>query len=129
MIQEKNAEINFENLPTVIADDIQMLQVFQNLVTNAIKYNNSGKPVIKITSAAKGNFFQVSVFDNGVGIPEEAREKVFEMFSRVENASGADGTGIGLSTVKSIIEKMKGKIWIEENQPHGSVFQILLPVK
>ena len=64
-----------------------------------------------------------------MGIPEEAREKVFEMFSRVENASGADGTGIGLSTVKSIIEKMKGRIWVEGNEPQGSIFKILLPLK
>ena len=129
LIAEKNAEVSFENLPMLMADDIQMLQVFQNLVTNAIKYNSSGKPTINISSEAKGNFFQISVADNGVGIPEEAREKVFEMFSRVENASGADGTGIGLSTVKSIVEKMRGKIWIEENEPQGSVFQILLPAK
>ncbi len=129
LIAEKNAEVTFESLPVLMADDIQMLQVFQNLVTNAVKYNNSAKPVIRISSQAKGGFFQISVADNGVGIPEEAREKVFEMFSRVENASGADGTGIGLSTVKSIIEKMKGKIWVEENEPAGSVFQILLPAK
>jgi len=126
LITEKNAEVNFAKLPTIMADDIQMMQVFQNLVTNAIKYNNSEKPQVKIYSENKGTFVQISIADNGVGIPVEAREKVFEMFSRVENTSGADGTGIGLSTVKNIIEKIKGKIWIESNEPHGSIFNILL---
>ncbi|HLP21948.1 MAG TPA: ATP-binding protein [Chitinophagales bacterium] len=127
LITEKNAEISYDHLPIVLADDIEMLQVFQNLVTNAIKYNKSERPSIHITASSKGHFAHVLVTDNGVGIPEEAREKVFEMFSRVENASGEDGTGIGLSTVKSIIEKMKGKIWIEGNEPTGSVFNMLLP--
>ena len=106
-----------------------MLQVFQNLVTNAIKYNNSQKPTVKIYADVRPDLIQISVADNGVGIPLEAREKVFEMFGRVENESGADGTGIGLSTVKNIIEKMKGKIRIDSNQPKGSIFQILLPAK
>ncbi len=129
LIGEKNATVTYSNLPMIFADDIQMLQVFQNLVTNAIKYNNSGAPQINITAEVKGAYVQILVADNGVGIPEEAREKVFEMFSRVENASGADGTGIGLSTVKSIIEKMKGRIWVEGNEPQGSIFKILLPLK
>jgi signal transduction histidine kinase len=127
LITDKNAEVTWEHMPILLADDIQMLQVFQNLVTNAIKYNKSERPYIHITAEAKGSFAHILVADNGVGIPEEAREKVFEMFSRVQNASGEDGTGIGLSTVKSIIEKMKGKIWIEGNEPQGSVFNILLP--
>ncbi len=127
LIADKNAEVTNEHLPIVLGDDIEMLQVFQNLVTNAIKYNKSDRPCIHITAEAKGAFAQLLVTDNGVGIPEEAREKVFEMFSRVENASNEDGTGIGLSTVKAIIEKMKGKIWIEGNEPQGSVFNILLP--
>lgn len=127
LLSEKNAQLSYSALPTIVADDIQMLQVFQNLVTNAIKYNNSQQPLVNISAQNKNGFLQISVADNGLGIPPEAREKVFEMFSRVQNQSGADGTGIGLSTVKTIIEKMKGKIWIEANQPAGSVFHILLP--
>lgn len=129
LIADKNAVVEHEELPTIFADDIQMLQVFQNLVTNAVKYNSSGNPQIKISAEIRGVYAQISIADNGVGIPEEAREKVFEMFSRVENTSGADGTGIGLSTVKSIIEKMKGRIWVEGNEPGGSIFKILLPFK
>ncbi len=129
LIQEKNAVLHFDNLPIILADDIQMLQVLQNLTTNAIKYNKSTQPTVLFSSENKGDAVVVSIADNGVGIPEEAREKVFEMFSRVQNESGEEGTGIGLSTVKSIIEKMRGKIWIESNHPEGSVFKIYLPTK
>ncbi len=126
LITEKSAIVLSTNLPIVMADDIQMLQVFQNLVTNAIKYNKSAIPKIHITSKVQGGWIEISVSDNGVGIPEEARGKVFEMFSRVENESGADGTGIGLSTVKNIINKMGGSIKIEANEPIGSIFIIQL---
>lgn len=127
LIAEKKAVVEAEELPVLMADDIQMLQVFQNLVTNAIKYNQSEVPQIKITATMKGNMVEIAVADNGVGIPESERQRAFEMFQRVENASGAEGTGIGLSTVKGIIEKLKGKIWIEGNTPNGSIFKILLP--
>lgn len=126
LMAEKKATIVSQHLPIVLADEIHMLQVFQNLVTNAIKYNNSETPLITLHSETKDGCIQISIADNGVGIPEEARDKVFEMFSRVENESGADGTGIGLSTVKNIISKMGGSIKIEANEPTGSIFIIQL---
>ena len=105
-----------------------MTQVFLNLVSNALKYNNSPEPLVHIScTKADGNYL-LAVADNGVGIPEEARQRAFELFQRVENNTGAAGTGIGLSTVKKIIEKMQGRIWIEANQPTGSIFKIQLPV-
>lgn len=128
LINDKKAEVIVQGtLPMVIADDIQMMQVFQNLVTNAIKYNNSKVPQITISSEQSADTVTLSIADNGVGIPEDKRSSVFEMFTRVENASGADGTGIGLSTVKGIVEKMKGRIWIEGNEPHGTIFKIQIP--
>ncbi len=128
LINDKKAEVVVQGtLPMVIADDIQMMQVFQNLVTNAIKYNNSTVPQISISSERSADSVTLSIADNGVGIPEDKRSSVFEMFTRVENASGADGTGIGLSTVKGIVEKMKGKIWIEGNAPQGTIFKIQIP--
>lgn len=129
LITDKHAQVTNTELPMIIADDIQILQVLQNLVTNAIKYNKSEVPQIEISSSTDSAYHTISVADNGVGIPESERANVFEMFTRVENPSGADGTGIGLSTVKNIVEKMKGKIWIEANQPNGSIFKIQLPVK
>lgn len=129
LISEKNAEIYAADLPVIMADDIQLLQVFQNLVTNAIKYNTSPVPSIVISSDKQQGYHIVCVADNGVGIPEEKRASVFELFSRVQNESGAEGTGIGLSTVKGIIEKLKGTIEIESNLPSGTVFRLRFPIQ
>ncbi len=128
LITEKKATLTCDSLPTVSGDEVQLTQVFLNLVSNALKYNNSPEPLVHIScTKADGNYL-LAVADNGVGIPEEARQRAFELFQRVENNTGAAGTGIGLSTVKKIIEKMQGRIWIEANQPTGSIFKIQLPV-
>jgi signal transduction histidine kinase len=126
LMDDKNALVRFTTLPVVSGNEIQFTQVFQNLVTNAIKYNTSEQPLINISAEKSGNDWWISVADNGVGIPKEKRKTVFEMFSRVENESKEDGTGIGLSTVQKIIQKMNGEIWIENNEPQGTVFKIRL---
>ena len=127
LLQDKKAIVIAENLPVIIGDDVQLLQVFQNLISNAIKYNNSIVPQVKVTADRENGLWVIAVADNGVGIPEAERERAFEMFQRVDNTSGAEGTGIGLSTVKSIVEKMKGRIWIESNLPQGTIFKVELP--
>ncbi|MBK7147314.1 MAG: GHKL domain-containing protein [Bacteroidetes bacterium] len=127
LIQDKNAGVSFESLPMVIGDEVQLMQVFQNLVSNAIKYNNSATPTVEVSCTKTPQHYLIAVADNGVGIPEAERERASKCL-RERNSSGAAGTGIGLSTVKNIIEKMQGKIWIEANQPTGSIFKIQLPV-
>lgn len=124
---EKKAIISVESMPVILADDIQIMQVFQNLITNAIKYNTSAQPEIKVWCTLHGNMHHIRVADNGVGIPDVHKAGVFEMFSRVKNESGEDGTGIGLSTVKKIIDGMNGRIEITDNEPNGTVFNIYLP--
>lgn len=124
---DKSAVITLESMPVILADDIQMMQVFQNLITNAIKYNISPQPEIKVWCTISGDMHHIRVADNGVGISDEHKASVFEMFSRVKNDSGEDGTGIGLSTVKKIIDGMNGRIEITDNEPKGTVFNIYLP--
>ncbi|MBS1593731.1 MAG: hypothetical protein JST90_05370 [Bacteroidetes bacterium] len=128
LAQEKNALLTHDPLPIVMGDDIQLLQVIQNIVTNAIKYNASGQPRVHISFIKTDGKCILSIADNGVGIAESERENVFKMYQRVENSTGEDGTGIGLATVKSNIERMKGRIWIEGNEPNGCVFKIELPL-
>ncbi|MCW3128223.1 MAG: multi-sensor signal transduction histidine kinase [Bacteroidetes bacterium] len=128
LAEEKNAVVTHDPLPMVLGDDIQLLQVIQNIVTNAIKYNQSAQPAIHISFIKDHDKCLLSIADNGVGIAESERENVFKMYQRVENKTGEDGTGIGLYTVKRNIERMKGRIWIEGNEPNGSVFKIELPV-
>lgn len=126
LIQEKNAVVTHDPLPMVMGDDIQLLQVMQNIVTNAIKYNQSAQPAIHISFIKDDGKYLMCIADNGVGIAESERENVFKMYQRVENKTGEDGTGIGLYTVKRNIERMRGRIWIEGNKPNGSIFKIEL---
>lgn len=128
LLQDKNAVFTHDPLPMVMGDEIQLLQVIQNLVTNAVKYNQSEVPAVHISFLRSDRLCTLSIADNGVGIAPADRENVFKMYQRVENATGEDGTGIGLSTVRRNIERMKGKIWIEGNEPRGSIFKIEIPL-
>ena len=129
LVKENKATIKIpEHLPEIMADRTHMLQVFQNLVANGIKYNTSNEPVIEVQSTKNKNNIEISVADNGVGISEEFRGKVFEIFQRLHSVKETKGSGIGLSIAKKIVDGMNGKIWIEDNKPQGSVFVISLPV-
>ena len=110
-----------------MADRTQIMQVFQNLIANGIKYNTSELPLIEVRFAHVKDGMEISVADNGVGISEESRDKVFEIFQRLNAVKEAKGSGIGLSIAKKIVDGMNGKIWIEHNKPNGSVFKISLP--
>ncbi len=127
LLSDRNARFTYDPLPTVMGDEILWLQVIQNLVTNAVKYNSSSTPTVHISFIKNTDNITLAISDNGVGIAPENRQKVFEIYSRVENPTGEDGTGIGLSTVKRNIERMQGKIWIESNEPTGSIFKIEVP--
>ena len=128
LIQEYKASVTHDPLPMVIGDDIPLLQVLQNLITNAVKYNQSENPSVHISFVKDVERCTLSIADNGIGIAESERDNVFKMYQRVANATGEDGTGIGLATVKRNIERMKGKIWIETNPIGGSIFKIEMPI-
>ena len=110
-----------------VADYFQM--VLQNLIDNAIKYSDDNSS-IKLITSLKDNYVKISVEDNGIGIADDEKIKVFEKFyrgSKIEN-SGIKGYGLGLSLVESIVTKLDGKIFIEDNKPTGTIFIIELPV-
>jgi light-regulated signal transduction histidine kinase (bacteriophytochrome) len=128
LIKENKAIVKIHgHLPEITADRTQILQVFQNLIANGIKYNTSDEPLIEVSCVEKKNTIEISVADNGVGISEEFRGKVFEIFQRLNPVKETKGSGIGLSITKKIVDGMDGKIWIEDNKPQGSVFVISLP--
>jgi two-component system NtrC family sensor kinase len=106
----------------------RLQQVFDNLVSNAMKYNEPGG-WIRIEARRNNHHIFVSVSDNGIGIPPEAQPKIFERFFRVQSPNTEDirGTGLGLAIVKSVIEKHKGRIWVESTPGEGSIFSFLLP--
>jgi signal transduction histidine kinase len=127
LLKEQNAHIVCSYLPDITADRTQMLQVLQNIIGNGIKYNESEQPKVNIKFALKGEEMEISIADNGIGIPETHREKVFQIFQRVQTEKQYSGSGIGLTICKKIIDSMGGRIKIEENPSGGTIFKIILP--
>jgi PAS domain S-box-containing protein len=129
-IEETGAEINAENLPTVRANQLQMNQLFQNLISNAIKFRKPDtKPVVNITAKHEGDEWLFTVSDNGIGIDKEFSDKIFVIFQRLHNSSEYPGTGIGLAICKRIVEKLGGHLWVESEPGMGSTFTFTIPDK
>ena len=107
-----------------------MMQLFTNLVSNAVKYSTNADPSkIEIDGNIKDNFVNYSVIDNGIGMDMKYATRIFELFRRLDNVNGVEGTGVGLAIAKRIIEKHNGKIWLESKPFNGTKFYISIPVK
>ncbi len=126
-IEENNAIITKESLPIINADYSQMVQVFQNLISNAIKYRSQEAPQIHVSSQKQDYEWQFSVKDNGIGINPDYYEQVFQIFRRLHTQDEYDGTGIGLAITKRIIERHDGNIWLESEPGQGSTFHFTIP--
>jgi light-regulated signal transduction histidine kinase (bacteriophytochrome) len=127
-IDECNAIIEYDDLPTIEANATEMRQLFQNLISNALKFRKKEtNPKIKITAVMEEKKWVFSVTDNGIGIKKEDFEKVFVIFKRLHNRNEYQGTGIGLSHCKKIIEHHNGRIWVESKYNEGSTFKWTLP--
>ena len=122
LMREKSCRIIMDDLPAVMADRTQMLQLFQNIIGNGMKYNESDHPIIEIRHEVKGKEIHISIADNGIGIPPDFREKAFQIFQRVPTAKKYSGSGIGLAICKKIVDSMNGKIWLEDNPGGGTIF-------
>jgi len=120
-----------EDLPHIIFDRAKLTQVMENLISNAIKYSPDGGTVTVTIEITDDNHQQVAVRDQGLGIPEDQREQVFDKFFRVDSSSTAEieGTGLGLSITKHIIEMHGGEIWVESTLGEGSAFIFKLPIR
>ena len=109
-----------ENLPTLTGNIWKFTQLFQNLIENAIKYNNKEKGTVEIGFTEKENHYQFFVKDNGVGIKAAYFNKIFKVFTKLESISSS--SGIGLSIVKKIVNFYNGKIWLESKEEIGTTF-------
>jgi len=124
-IEESGAEIHLEKLPTINAYEIK--SVFLNLIGNAIKFRRKDVPcVINISASEKGKEIMFAIKDNGIGIEKEYYNRIFIIFQRLHTLVEYDGTGIGLSQCKKIIEQQGGKIWVESEFGKGSTFYFTL---
>jgi light-regulated signal transduction histidine kinase (bacteriophytochrome) len=126
-IQESGTVVTHEALPEVWANCAQMAQVFQNLIGNAIKFRGKEAPAISVQAEKAGQHWLFSVSDNGIGIAPEYAENIFVVFQRLHARTEYPGNGIGLAICKKIIERNGGKIWVEAQAGHGSVFKFTMP--
>ena len=111
-----------------MADSTQLIQVFQNLIFNGIKFHSDEAPKIHISSEKKESEWVFSVQDNGIGIDPQYSEKIFEIFKRLHTREKYSGTGIGLAICKRIVERHGGCIWVESELGKGSTFYFTLPI-
>ncbi|QDT05452.1 Phytochrome-like protein cph1 [Rubripirellula lacrimiformis] len=126
-IAESDATITFGEMPQAHANARQMEQLFQNLIGNAIKYHGDQSPVIQIEGEFVDGNARYSVSDNGIGIKREYREQVFGIFKRLHNQTAYKGTGIGLAICQRIVDRLEGRIWVEESPLGGSTFLFEFP--
>lgn len=128
-IRESNAEIIVtDTLPTLRADSTQLMQLFQNLIVNAIKFRSAATPKIEIRVERQEDEWLFSVQDNGIGIDPQYRDRIFIIFQRLHTRDEYPGTGMGLAICKKIIECHRGKIWVESELGKGATFYFTIPV-
>ena len=131
LINKNKAEITHDLLPNVMADPDQMVRVFQNLISNAIKFRKPDEPPkihISYQIDKENSEYIFKVSDNGIGIEKEYKDKIFEVFKRLHAMGKYEGTGIGLSVVKKIIEQYNGRIWVKSELGNGSTFYFTIPL-
>jgi PAS domain S-box-containing protein len=127
-IQESGALVTNDSLPAITSDDTQLVQVFQNLVGNAIKYRSAEVPHVHVSATKNGGKEWIfSVRDNGLGIDPQYFERIFVLFQRLHGREEFKGTGIGLTICKKIVERLGGRIWVESRPEEGSIFYFSLP--
>lgn len=128
-IEESEADISWDALPTITADHSQLSRLFQNLIANAIKYRRPGeKPCIRISAENRNRRWVFSVQDNGIGIPAEYREIVFQVFRRLHGRE-IPGTGVGLAICQRVVERLGGQIWVDPAPGNGSIFRFDIPTE
>ncbi|SFH02561.1 PAS domain S-box-containing protein [Halopelagius inordinatus] len=126
-IEETDAEIESDSLPRVEGDASQLRQLFQNLLSNALRYSGDEPPRVDITAEREGDDWVVSVRDEGIGIDPEDSDRVFEVFQRLHTRDEHAGTGIGLALCRRIVERHGGEIWVDSEPGEGATFSCRLP--
>ena len=128
IIFSKNVKIlRQQNLPSITCHYHSMFSLFQNIIENGIKYNKSANPIIKIYTRKSPEFYSIYIEDNGIGIEEEYKDKIFNMFYRLHNHDEYTGSGLGLAISKKILKRLKGEINLQSKEGKGSIFEIRLP--
>jgi PAS domain S-box-containing protein len=126
MIAQTHAVIEYDGLPTIQSVEVLLVQVFQNLIGNALKYRSSAPPHVRVSAESRRDSWVFSVADNGIGIKPEYQDYIFRVFTRLHGRQ-YPGTGIGLAISKAAVDRLGGRIWVESSPGVGSVFSFELP--
>jgi PAS domain S-box-containing protein len=127
-IEEQHAVISHDPLPRVMADGLQLVQLLQNLISNAIKFHGEAPPKVHISAEIENQEVRFCVRDEGIGFEPQYAERIFQVFQRLHSKGKYPGTGIGLAICKKIVERHGGRIWVESAPGHGAKFYFSLPL-
>jgi light-regulated signal transduction histidine kinase (bacteriophytochrome) len=125
-ISEAQAEITYDALPVILADPRQLVQLFQNLLENAIKFRGDAPPRVHVSAQRDEQEWIFSVADNGLGIDPKHSDRIFAIFKRLHGVGKYEGSGIGLAICKKIVERQNGRIWVESRPGEGTTFYFTL---
>ncbi len=128
-IEKNRAIVTHDQLPTLLADHTQIIQLFQNLIGNGIKFRREEPPRVHISAEHKEKEWVISICDNGIGIDPKHSTSIFDIFQRLHDNSKYPGNGIGLATCKKIVENHGGRIWVESTPGEGSTFKFAIPIR
>jgi light-regulated signal transduction histidine kinase (bacteriophytochrome) len=128
-VEEAGASITYDALPTLEADELQLSQLFQNLIGNALKFRSASVPRVHVSAKHAEHEWEFAVTDNGLGIEPAYFERIFMVFQRLHSKGEYPGTGIGLAICKKVVERHGGRIWVESRLGEGSSFRFTLPKK
>jgi PAS domain S-box-containing protein len=128
-MQECGAEVDARDLPAVLADPQQLVELFHHLASNALAYRGAERPIIRVRAALDGAFWRFSLSDNGVGIEPEAHRRIFHLFQRLHARHDGASRGLGLPLCKKIVERHGGRIWVESERGRGATFFFTLPAR
>jgi light-regulated signal transduction histidine kinase (bacteriophytochrome) len=126
-VAESGAAVTSEPLPVVAADETQLMELFQNLIDNALKYRAGERPRVHVSACDDEDSWLFCVQDNGIGIAQADHERIFQVFKRLPSAAGVPGTGMGLALCKKIVERHKGRMWVDSAPGKGAAFYFTLP--
>lgn len=127
LTKEKNAKITVSSLGEIHGARVHFIQLFQNLIGNALKFSDKDNPTVKVSSFSTRKFLKIRVEDNGPGVPKEFRDSVFDVFNRLQRRDEVEGTGLGLSIVLRIVGQYEGKIDILDSELGGACFEVIIP--
>ena len=128
LLQDNNAEVTYDSLPIIYANEYQMIQLFQNLIGNGIKFRGNKNPKVHISVKTEESEYIFAIEDNGIGIEKQHLERIFTIFKRLNKRQQYDGSGIGLAISQRIVQEHDGKIWATSNPGGGSTFYFTIPI-